>query len=91
MMQQLRDIRAAALEASGIDRSAAVVYADCIESQLKSCGRFDASIVAWLREWWVGRGYGRSVVRREIRTDHRRSPGKTCVGRRWIRRVWKDG
>jgi hypothetical protein len=63
VMQDLRDIRAAALEASGIDRSAAVVYGDCIESQLKACGRFDASIVAWFREWWVGRGYGRSVVR----------------------------
>ena len=36
MMQQLRDIRAAALEASGIDRSAAVVYADCIESPIES-------------------------------------------------------
>jgi len=63
MIQQLRDIRAAALEASGIDRSAAAVYADCIESQLKACGRCDASVAAWFREWWVGRGYGRSVVR----------------------------
>ena len=61
--QQLRDIRAAALEASGIDRSASAVYAECIENQLKACGRFDASIVAWFREWWVGRGYGLSVVR----------------------------
>jgi hypothetical protein len=63
MIQLLRDIRAAALEASGIDRSAAVVYADRIESQLRAWGRFDAPIVAWFREWWVGRGYGRSVVR----------------------------
>jgi len=63
MMQLLRDIRAAALEASGIDRSASVVYGNCIESQLKACGRFDAPVVAWFREWWVGRGYGRSVVR----------------------------
>ena len=63
LIQQLRDIRAAALEASGIDRSAAVVYADCIENQLKSCGRFDGSVVTWFRDWWVGRGYGRSVVR----------------------------
>jgi len=62
-IQLLRNIRAAALEASGIDRSAAVVYGDCVESQLKVCGRFDAPIVAWFREWWVGRGYGRSVVR----------------------------
>ncbi len=63
MAQIQRDIKAAALEASGIDRSAAAVYADCIEIQLKSCGRFDANVVAWLRDWWVGRGYGRCLVR----------------------------
>jgi hypothetical protein len=62
-MQQLKDVRAAALEASGIDRSASVVYAECIENQLKTCGRVDDSTVAWFREWWVGRGYGLSVVR----------------------------
>lgn len=60
----MRQLRPAALEASGIDRSASLVYGDCIESQLKALnGRFDAPIVAWCREWWVGRGYGRSVVR----------------------------
>ena len=48
---------------------------------MKACGRFDAPIVAWFREWWVGRGYGRSVVRagKSEQTD-RRAPGKTCVG-----------
>jgi hypothetical protein len=63
LMQQLKDVRAAALEASGIDRSASAVYSECIENRLKTCGRFDGSIVAWFREWWVGRGYGLSVVR----------------------------
>ena len=36
MIQQLRDIRAAALEASGIDRSAAVLYAECIETSIEN-------------------------------------------------------
>ena len=25
-------------------------------------GHYDANVVAWLRDWWVGRGYGRCVV-----------------------------
>ena len=92
MIQLLRDIRAAALEASGIDRSASVVYAECIDSQLKACGRFDASVVAWFREWWVGRGYGRSVVRAG-KSQNRPSPSSRAKLARepWIRLVWKNG
>ena len=25
-------------------------------------GHYDANVVGWLRDWWVGRGYGRCVV-----------------------------
>jgi hypothetical protein len=63
MMQELSTIKAAALEACGIDRSAADVYAECIEGRFNTIGRFDNAVVDWFREWWVGRSYGRSVMR----------------------------
>ncbi len=59
----LKTIRGAALEAGGIDRSAARVYGSCIEDEVSNRQSFDAATVAWYREWWVGRGYGRSLVR----------------------------
>jgi hypothetical protein len=61
--QLMMEIRAAALDASGVDRSAAAAYADCIKSRSAIFQRFAAVDVAWLQDWWIGRGYGQSLVR----------------------------
>jgi hypothetical protein len=59
-----RDLRAAALEAAGIDRSAAAAYEDCIRSYTQTVrGELDPPAIAWCRDWWIGHGYGRSVIR----------------------------
>jgi hypothetical protein len=59
-----RDVRAAALEATGIDRSAAYLYGECIQTQAASLqDNIDSGTVAFYREWWVGRAYGRSMLR----------------------------
>jgi hypothetical protein len=59
-----RDIRAAAFEAAGIDRAAAVAYEDCIRSYASTVrGQFNPQMIASYRDWWVGHGYGKSMVR----------------------------
>jgi hypothetical protein len=61
---QRKEARAAALEATGIDRAAAAVYADCVGQFVSTMqGDFNPETVSWCRDWWVGRGYGKSVVR----------------------------
>ena len=59
-----QEMRAAALEATGVDRSAALVYEERIREFVNSVGgRFNSTALPWYRDWWVGRGYGKSVVR----------------------------
>jgi hypothetical protein len=57
------EIRAAAVEATGDDRKASAIYARRIELQLKMIGVVDANVIAWLRDWWVGRAYARCLLR----------------------------
>jgi hypothetical protein len=57
------EIRAAAVEATGDDKKASVIYQRRIELQLKMLGNFDATAITWLRDWWVGRAYARCVLR----------------------------
>jgi hypothetical protein len=64
------EIRAAALEASGVDRSAAAAYGARIEvfsntlNQAEGMlGVMEPNTIAWCRDWWVGRAYGRCLVR----------------------------
>jgi len=58
------EIRAAAVEATGDDRKASVLYARRIELQLGSMkSDVDSSTIAWLRDWWVGRAYARCLLR----------------------------
>jgi hypothetical protein len=59
-----RELQAAALEAAGIDRSAAAVYAECLRTHLASLREsINAGTVAFYRDWWVGQAYGRSMLR----------------------------
>jgi hypothetical protein len=59
-----REVRAAALEAAGIDRSAAAVYAECIRVHLASLREsMSTGTVAFYRYWWVGQAYGRCMLR----------------------------
>ena len=68
------EIKAAALEGTGLDREAAEVYARRIEQLARMMGPdFAEWQVQGMRDWWVGRAYGavrraqRSIVgRREI-------------------------
>ena len=57
------EIRAAAVEATGDDRKASAIYARRVELQLKMIGVVDRNVIAWLRDWWVGRAYARCVLR----------------------------
>jgi hypothetical protein len=58
------EIRAAALDAAGIHRSAASEYASHIEARLGTMRpTMDQGVITWFREWWVGRAYGRCMVR----------------------------
>jgi hypothetical protein len=60
-----REIRAAALEATGVDRSVAAAYEECIRALLAgpARGTLNSGHISFCRQWWVGRAYGRSVVR----------------------------
>ncbi|QEH37230.1 hypothetical protein OJF2_58170 [Aquisphaera giovannonii] len=58
------EIRAAALEGSGVDRSAAAAYEACIRQRSASYrDKLDPANSAWFRDWWVGRGYAKSLRR----------------------------
>ena len=57
-------IRGAALEATGVDRAASVVYGDCIAAYAGGLGlELNRETIAECRDWWVGRAYGRVLVR----------------------------
>jgi hypothetical protein len=52
------ELRAAALEASALDSSAAAVYEECIRKVASALGeQVPTAWVAWCREWWVGRSF----------------------------------
>jgi hypothetical protein len=54
------EVRAAALEASSLDSSAAAVYEECIRRSVSNLGEeVPTGWIAWCREWWVGRAYAR--------------------------------
>jgi hypothetical protein len=54
------EVRAAALEASALDASAAAVYEECIRKLVSNLGdEVSPAWIAWCREWWVGRAYAR--------------------------------
>jgi hypothetical protein len=57
------EIRAAAVEATGDDRKASAIYARRVELQLNTIGVVDGNLIAWLRDWWVGRAYARCLLR----------------------------
>jgi hypothetical protein len=57
------EIRAAAVEATGDDRKASAIYARRVELQLNTIGVVDRNVIAWLRDWWVGRAYARCLLR----------------------------
>jgi hypothetical protein len=58
------EVRAAAIEATGDDGKAAVVYARRIELQIRSCkGGLDPGSIPGLRDWWVGRAYAHCLLR----------------------------
>ncbi|WP_165228646.1 hypothetical protein [Aquisphaera insulae] len=58
------EIRAAALEGTGVDRSAAAAYEACMRKRSSAyCGKLEPQNVAWFRDWWVGRAYARCLHR----------------------------
>jgi hypothetical protein len=58
------EIRAAALEAIGDDQTAARIYARRVELQARSMiGDINPALIAWLRDWWVGRTYAQCLAR----------------------------
>lgn len=58
------ELRAAALEASGLDRSAADVYEQCILTRIRPAGQeLSPAWMNWCREWWVARAYARCHAR----------------------------
>jgi hypothetical protein len=74
------EVRAAALEATGIDRAAAAAYEDCIRAFANSVqGELNTGHIAWCREWWVGRAYARSVVRTGMADQVIRQLGATLA------------
>jgi hypothetical protein len=77
-----RDIRAAALEATGIDRSAVAVYDECIRTQAAAFGdTIGPANTAFYRDWWVGRAYARSMVRLGTAEPARRELERKLGGR----------
>ncbi|MFO0891590.1 MAG: hypothetical protein U0790_20905 [Isosphaeraceae bacterium] len=59
-----REIRAAALEASALDDSAAQIYEEVVRKTLGTFGNeVSPETVTWCREWWVGRAYARCLAR----------------------------
>jgi hypothetical protein len=59
------EIRAAALEAMGDDRTASKIYARRIELQTRTLSEnLNPEALARLREWWVGRAYAQCLARR---------------------------
>jgi hypothetical protein len=60
----LLEVRAAAVEATGDDRKAAVLYARRLELQTRGWkGNIDPTVIAELRDWWVGRAYAQCMAR----------------------------
>ncbi len=58
------EVRAAAVEAIGDDRKAAVLYARRLELQTRDWkGNIHPSVIAELRDWWIGRAYARCMSR----------------------------
>jgi hypothetical protein len=58
------EVRAAAVEATGDDRKAAVLYARRLELQTRELkGDITPRVIGELRDWWVGRAYAQCLAR----------------------------